>query len=145
MPNPNHSIRIALVKLLVGFAISVVLLILFFSVSRDFKGLVIVVDFLAFLSTILLSIDASRVIKRELRSGERLKILGAALGLPQVVLGIAMLGIGLVYPFFGVYEIYNDLLSGESVVFPLFGTILAFLMLGLGYYYLREGLGLMGK
>lgn len=133
----------ALAKLLLGLAISVILLILFFSVSRYFKGLVLVADFLALLSTILLSIDASRVIRRERRSGEPLKFLGAALGIPQVALGTAMLGIGFVCPFIGAYEIYKNFLIGKFVVLPFVGIIIAFLMLGLGYYYLREGLYLM--
>lgn len=141
------TIRNALIRLLIASCALVGLAIGCFSnVDRGLVGIMgclLVVVVLP--ATILMSVDASRAIKQGLPQHKSIRILGAVLGFPQAVLGTLLISFGLVYPFIGIRDLMRDLDAGRSGIGPFVTTVTAFLMLGVGYYYLREGLGLRKK
>lgn len=144
MATPNTGIRKALIKLLVAAAVLIGLILGCFSpIDRELVGIMAgFTILLAFPITVLLSVDASRIIKREMPRKKSVRILGVVLGIPQAVLGTILVAFGIVYPFIGIRDILADLSSGRSGIIPFLTTVTAILMLGVGYYYLREGLGL---
>jgi len=138
----SASIKKSLIKLLVATIVLVGLVSECFYQSD--RGLVAVLAvgtaILALPIVILLSIDTSRAIKREISINKSMKILGAFLGIPQAVLGILLMAIGIAYPFIGIRNIVVDLSLGQPAIFPLISTIIAIMMFIIGCYYLREGL-----
>lgn len=98
-----------------------------------------------FPATILLSIDASRTIRREAPSHRPAQMLGLALGFPQAVLGVALLAFGVVYPWFGIREIMRLHAPGAVPIIPMVGIAFALIALPLGYHYVREGVGIDRK
>jgi hypothetical protein len=136
------NIRKSLIKLLVATVVLVGLLSeCFYQSDRGLVGVMAVgTAILALPIVILLSIDASRAIKREISIDKSTRVLGIFLGLPQAVLGILLMAIGIAYPFIGIRNILVNLYLGQPTIFPIISTISAIMMLIIGYYYLREGL-----
>ncbi|HYA39130.1 MAG TPA: hypothetical protein VEI74_12760 [Candidatus Methylomirabilis sp.] len=142
----SAAIKKALVRLLVATMISAGLIYACFHVDHDLVGIVGgVLILLALPAVVLLSVDASRVIRREVPSNRSVKILGLVLAIPQAVMGVILIAFGIIYPLIGISEILADLAQGRSAVIPFVTTVTALVMLGLGYFYLREGLGLGKK
>ena len=142
MPAISNLIKRALIKLLAAATVLVGLLLGCFShIDRGLVGIMAAVTIiLAIPITVLLSIDASRIIKREMPLNKSVRILGAILGIPQAVFGTILVAFGIVYPFIGMRDIVADLSLGQPAIVPFIWTGTALLMLGLGLYYLREGL-----
>jgi hypothetical protein len=142
MHDPN--VRIALVKLLVASMILAGLVIsCFFDSAGGLKGLVIFfIIVLAFPVTLLIGIDASRTIKREMPAHKSLRMLGRLLAFPQAILGTVLVGFSLVYPVLGVRELVHDVSNGKTPILALAGLFVAALSFGLGLHYVREGLGI---
>lgn len=143
----NVSIKKSLIKLLVATIVLVWLVSeCFYQSDPGLVGVIAVgTAILPLPIVILLSIDASRVIKREISINKATRVLGALLGIPQAVLGILLMAIGIAYPFIGIRNIVVDISSGRLAIFPFVSTIIALMMLIIGYYYLREGLSFSKK
>lgn len=137
----SAEIKKSLIKLLVATIVLVGLVSeCFYQSDPSLVGVIAVVTgILALPIVILLSIDASRAIKREMSTNKATKALGVLLGIPQAVLGVLLMAIGIGYPFIGIRAIIADLSTGQPTIFPLISTITALMMFVLGYYYLREG------
>jgi hypothetical protein len=139
--------RRALLKLLVAFMIFIGLLLGIF--SKGDRGLVGIMGGLLVVVvlpvTVLLSIDASRIIKRETSESRSLRGFGVLLGIPQAIMGIVLVAFGLVYPFFGIRALLADSATGLPGFIDLVLTLTAFALLFVGYHYVREGLGLKGR
>jgi hypothetical protein len=140
-------VRNALLKLLGSLILFMSLLLgIFSSADRGMVGimgglLVVVVAPI----TILLSIDASRTIRQQSSGHRSLRLFGILLGIPQAVMGIVLIAFGLVYPFFGIRGIVEDVGSGRSGSLHLVTTVTALVLLFVGFHYLREGLGFKRK
>ena len=140
---PNAAIRKSLLKLFAWAILLIGLAFAFLHVNRDFAGVIGGFAVLVALpATILSCVDASRVIRRADPASKNIRILGFALGLPQAVLGAMLLAYGLIYPYFGISDIVSDVAMGRSAIVPFVRTATAFFFLGVGYYYVREGLRL---
>jgi hypothetical protein len=135
-------------KALMKFFLAIVVLasltrICFLDIDVGLRGTIITFNAILTLPiTILLGIDASRVINRELPSNKSLRILGKVLAFPQAVFGTILIGFGVGYPVFGVPAILDDLSRGVTPLTLLASLIVSALGFGLGFHYLREGLGL---
>jgi hypothetical protein len=143
-PRSGFEIRKALIKLLV---VTVVLAGLvsscFVDSVGDLKGLIIFfIVVLVFPITILIGIDASRVINRELPSHKALRVMGRVLAFPQAVMGAVLIGFAIGYPVFGVRELMQELAKGNWPLLPIGGLIVSVLGFAAGLRYIREGLGL---
>jgi hypothetical protein len=142
----TRATKIALIKLLLAiFALVGVTLICFSKIDRGLTGLLATVAVLVLLPmTILFSIDASRAIKNDaaISDSASLKTIGTLLGIPRAILGVALLAIGVAYPLIAVTKIAADIPSGYSYFLQFVLAIISAGMLTLGYFYLREGLGL---
>jgi hypothetical protein len=107
----------------------------------DLRGVIVfVIIVLIFPITLLLGIDASKVIKREAPLGKSMRRLGWLLGFPQAVMGTILIAFGLVYPLFGIRELIDELSIGRMPILPIVRIGSAFLAFVLGQHYLREGL-----
>jgi hypothetical protein len=127
---------------LVGAAIASAGLFAFFVFDRDspFAGLAIgLVIIVLFPSTLLLSIDASRAIRKEILTNNSVRVLGKILGIPQVIFGIILIGFGVGYP---VYNLMNGF--GPTPNITAIYIVYALVMFGVGFYYIRDGLWLVG-
>lgn len=140
----NHKIKMAIMKLVMALVILLGLtLTCIATTDRGMVALMLgLIVLVVFPSAVLLSIDASRVIRQEMPSHKPVKIIGIVLGIPQAIIGSVLIAFGLVYPFFGLRDFVDDVSSGVSPVIPLIRIITALAMLGIGYFYLREVLGL---
>lgn len=141
----SKTVKLALIKLTLSIAVLAVLVFTcFLNIDRSLISILIALTVLLVVPAVILScVDASRAIKRERSTKNILRALGHILGIPQIFLGASLVVIGVVYPFFGIREIFTDILSGQPTIVPFIFTGIAFLMLLLGYYYLREGLNLV--
>jgi hypothetical protein len=137
-------IRKVLIKLLVASGAFIGLILGIFSdVDRGLVGImggILVVVVLPV--TVLLMIDAARIIKTENPAHRSIRLLGAILGIPQAIMGTVLVAFGLIYPFFGIRDFVADIGAGRSGIIPFVATVTAIALLVVGYYYLREGLGL---
>jgi hypothetical protein len=104
-------------------------------------GLIVIV---IFPSTLLLGIDASRVIKRENPSHRPLRILGKTLGVPQGVFGVILMGFGVVFPIITVRDLIDGKSYGGSAVASFLYLCMAVTFLFVGYHYVKESLWLFG-
>lgn len=138
----SADIKKSLIKLLIATIVLVYLVSeCFYQNDPGLVGVIAVgTAILALPIVILLSIDASRAIKREMSINKATRAMGALLGIPQAILGILLMAIGIAYPFIGIRNIVIDISLGRPTIFPLISTISALMMLIIGYYYLREGL-----
>jgi hypothetical protein len=134
----------SLIKLLAAAVVLATLVALCFVESiGDLRGLIVFfMVVLGFPITLLLGVDASRTIKREIPSHRSLSILGRLLAFPQAVLGTILLGFSLVYPVFEVPAVIHDLSGGRVPVLGLSGLAMAAVGFAVGMHYIREGLGL---
>ena len=105
-------------------------------------GLLVV---LALPITILLTIDASRILKTQPVADGASRRLGIILGIPQGIMGTVLIAFGLVYPFFGVRKLAADLQTGRAGSVHLIMLVTSIAFLFVGYHYLREGLALNRK
>lgn len=139
-----RDIRRALTKLLISTAFLVALAsACFMDINGGLKGvLIVVIVILAFPITLLIGIDASRVIKREVPSHKSLRLLGSVLTLPQAIMGTVLVSFGAVYPVFGVNQLIHDVRDGRSSLITLVRILVAGLAFLAGIHYVREGLGL---
>jgi hypothetical protein len=137
------TVRRALIKLLVATAVLAGLSLLCFAdINGGLKGvLAVAIVILAFPITLLLGIDASRVIKREVPNHKSLRLMGRFLAFPQAVMGIILVGFAVAYPLFGLREAMDLISIGRFPAFPLAFTLIAALSFGVGLHYIREGLG----
>jgi len=138
------SVRKAVIKLLIATLVLATLILLCFAdINEGLKGVLIVfIIILAFPITLLIGIDASRTIRRDLPSHKSLRLLGRFLAFPQAIMGIVLIGFAVVYPLFGVRELADDLARGTSPVMPLARLVIAILGFCVGLHYVREGLGM---
>jgi hypothetical protein len=138
------SVRKALIKLLIATIVLAMLVLLCFAdINGGLKGVLIVfIIILAFPITLLIGIDASRAIKRDLPSHKSLRLLGRFLAFPQAIMGTVLIGFAVVYPLFGVRELADDVSKGSTPVLPLVRLVIAALSFCVGLHYVREGLGL---
>ena len=108
----------------------------------DLRGLIIfVIVVLVFPITLLLGIDASKAIKLEAPADKGMRTIGWLLGFPQAIMGTILIAFGVVYPFFGIHELMDDLSMKRVPILPIVRIGTAFLFFVLGQRYLREGLG----
>jgi hypothetical protein len=70
------------------------------------------------------------------------RILGALLGIPQAIMGTILIAFGIVGPFIGLRDFVTERAAGQSGIMPFLMTVTAVAFLIVGYYYVREGLGL---
>jgi hypothetical protein len=127
---------------LVGATLASAGLFAFFIFDRDspFAGLAVgLAVVVLFPSTLLLSIDASRAIRREILTNNSVRVLGKILGIPQVIFGIILMGFGVAYP---VYNLMNGL--GPTPVMTVIYIVTALVMFSVGFYYIKDGLWLIG-
>jgi hypothetical protein len=121
--------------------LTALILVCLFDNLGDLRGLIIfVIIVLVFPITLLLGIDASKAIKREAPADKGLRTIGWLLGFPQAIMGTILIAFGLVYPFFGIHELMDDLSMKRVPILPIVRIATAFLMFVLGQHYLREGL-----
>ena len=123
-------------------ALSAASLFAFFIFDREspFAGLAIgLVVLVLFPSTLLFAIDASRVIRKEAQSNASIRVLGYALGIPQLLFGALLMAFGVAYPV----SINIQGLGPTPLVTALYVGY-AVLMFSVGFYYTREGLRLVG-
>lgn len=140
-------VRKALSKLLVA-TIFLTALIGSCFVNRigDLRGLIIfLIVVFVFPITVLIGIDASRVIKKETPSHKRIGLLGRVLAFPQAVMGTILLGFSVVYPVFGIHELLYGPNDGRLPWLPIGGIGFAAISFSLGLYYIREGLEMKKK
>ena len=144
MNAPNATIRKGLIKLLASAAVLIGLILACISRSnRDLVGIIGgIIVLLVLPATLLWGIDASRVIKREMPKNKSIRILGTLLGIPQAIMGTILIAFGLVGPFIGVRDFIAERAAGQSGIMPFIMTVTAIAFLIVGYYYVREGLGL---
>lgn len=138
----SSPVKRALSKLLIAVIVLTSLVVSCF-VNRlgDLRGLIIsFVVVLALPITVLIGIDASRVIKRETPSHKRISLLGRILAFPQAVMGAILLGFSVAYPVFGIHELLHGPWNGRLPWLPIGGLFFAALGFSLGLYYIREGL-----
>jgi hypothetical protein len=111
-----------------------------FDRESPFAGLAIgLVVLVLFPSMLLFAIDTSRVIRKEARTNASVKVLGYALGIPQLLIGAFLMAFGVVYP---VSIFIKGLGPTPLMTAPYVGY--AMLMFSVGFYYTREGLWLVG-
>jgi hypothetical protein len=146
MNRVHAAVRKALVKLLLALVALIGLILTCFSgIDRGVVPVIVgLIVLIIFPSTILFGIDASRVIRAEASAGRAVRVLGRILGIPQAIMGIVLIAFGVVYPFFGVRDFIADLSARRSGIGSFIMTLTAIAALFLGYYYLREGLGIGG-
>lgn len=140
------SVRSALLKLMVAVMIFAALIpFCFWRTNLDLRGLVGgLILLIIFPSTVLLGIDASRTIRREMPAHRSVRVAGVALGIPQGILGTILVSIGIVLPFVGMYDLAIHHLFGTNSRLPalyLFTSVVSFVV---GYHYLKDSLWLMG-
>jgi len=143
----SSPVRKALLKLLIATIVLAALVVSCF-VNRvgDLRGLIgFVIVVLAFPITLLIGIDASRVIKKDSPSHKQIQLLGRILAFPQAVLGVVLLGFSVVYPVFGIHELLYGPRNGRLHWLPIGGIGFAAISFSLGFYYVREGLGMNRK
>ena len=136
-----------MVKLLVATS---VLAILVFLIMTDINGalqavLIICTIVLALPITLLIGIDASRVIRQQTPAHKPLRVLGNLLAFPQAIFGTILIGFAIIYPLFGVRELIDDLANGVTPLEPLVRLFIAALGFVVGVHYIREGLGIRKK
>lgn len=138
------AVRKALIKLFVATILLAMLVLLCFAdINGGLKGVLIVfIIILAFPVTLLIAIDASRAIKRDLPSHKSLRVVGRLLAFPQAIMGTVLIGFSVVYPLFGVRELVDDVSMGSAPVSPLVRLVIAALGFSVGLHYIREGLGI---
>jgi hypothetical protein len=138
------TVRKALTKLLIATIVLAMLVLLCFAdINGGLKGVLIVfIIILAFPITLLIGIDASRAIRRDLPSHKSLRLLGRFLAFPQAIMGTVLIGFAVAYPLFGVRELADDVSKGSIPVLPLVRLIIAALSFCVGLHYVREGLGM---
>jgi hypothetical protein len=143
----SRAVRTALLKLLISTIVLGGLVLFWLSdVNGGLQGFAaVVVVILAFPITLLIAIDAARVIRREEPNHRSLRVLGRFLAFPQAILGTILMGFGAAYPVFGVSELIHDLETGGAPFFPIVRLVVAALMFVVGLRYFREGLGLKGR
>lgn len=127
---------------LIGAAFASTGLVAFFIFDRDspFSGLAVgLVVIVVFPSTLLFAIDASRAIRREITTNNSVRVLGKILGIPQVIFGTTLMAFGVGYP---VYNFVNGL--GRTPLMTLLYAVVALVMFRVGFYYIKEGLWLIG-
>lgn len=137
----RSTIQSSLIRLLLGTIVLVLLISACFThIDQDLRApIIVLVVVVAFPVTLLLGVDASRVIKREMPNHKKLRVLGRVLALPQAVLGTVLVAFSLIYPIFGIRQILNSAQRGGSIL-PAFGIAIAAFGFGLGVHYIREGL-----
>ncbi len=138
------KVRQSLVKLLVAIIVLVLLtLICFGDIDPGLRGTIATfVVVVVFPVSLLLGIDASRVIKREMPGQRSLRLLGKALALPQAIMGTVLVGFAVVYPLFGIRELVSDISNGVMPALPVVRICIAAFSFIVGLHYVREGLGL---
>jgi hypothetical protein len=139
----STSVRHAVFRLLAAVVALIGLMFACYYADKNFRGIVGgVIILLAFPAALILGINASRAISRELPDRKSVRIFGVVFGIPQAVLGAILAGFGCVYPFIGIRAFWSDLSAGQSGNVPFVTTIISIMMLGIGCYYLQQGLGL---
>src|SRR6185312_5319543 len=138
----RSDIKKSLVKLLAVTAVLVGLISeCFYQNDPGLVGVMAVVAaVLVFPVVILSSIDASRAIKKDMSTSKSTRVFGDILGIPQAIIGILLMAIGIAYPFIGIQNIVINFSSGRPIIFQVISTMIALMMLLVGYYYFREGL-----
>jgi hypothetical protein len=141
-----HGCRWALLKLMVALMVFAALIpFCFWHTDLDLRGVVMgLIVLVVFPSTVLLGIDASRTIRREMPAHESVRILGVVLGIPQGILGAILVSIAVFLPFVGMYDLAIHHLYGTKSGLPalyLFASVVSFIV---GYHYLKDILWLMG-
>ena len=110
-------------------------------INGGLKGVLIVfIVIVMFPVTLLIGIDTSRVIEREMPSRKPLRIVGRLLAFPRLVMGVVLIGFSTVYPVFGIPELADDLSKGYIAVLPIARLIIAALSFIVGLRYVREEL-----
>lgn len=143
-PSP---VRKALAKLLIAtIVLSSLIVSCFVNSIGDLRGFIIfLVVVPVFPVTVLIGIDASRVIRRETPFHKQVSLLGRMLAFPQTVMGTILLGFSVVYPVFGIHELLYGPKDGRLPWLPVGGIGFAAISFSLGLYYIREGLGMRKK
>jgi hypothetical protein len=127
---------------LIGAALALATLLTFFALDRDspFAGLAIgLAGVVVFPSTLLFAIDVSRAIRRDTLPNNSVRVFGKILGIPQIIFGIVLMTFGVAYP---VYNFIHGL--GLTPLITALYIILALVMFRVGYYYIKEGIWLIG-
>lgn len=104
--------------------------------------LIICIAILALPITLLIAIDASRVIEREMAPRRSVNVLGRILAFPQAVIGVVLIGASIVCPVIELPKIIADMTKGHPDVFTIVNVAIAGLMFVIGVRYVKEGLGL---
>jgi|SRR5882724_7890280 len=141
---PDSKVRHSLVKLLVATIVLVLLTVICFGdIDPGLRGTIATfVAVVAFPVSLLLGIDASRVIKREMPGHRSISLLGKALALPQAIMGTVLVGFAVAYPVFGIRELVSDISNDVMPALPVVRICIAALSFTVGVHYVREGLGL---
>jgi len=140
-----RSVGSALTKLSVALLFLLTLLAACCLANDPFvRGMVAVLLFVLVIPiNALCSIDASRAIASQPNISRPVRILGAVLGVPQAILGGALVVIGFIYPFIGIVHVYRDIFDGVPVSQHLIWIAVSLVMLVVGYFYLKESLWLV--
>jgi hypothetical protein len=141
------SVRMALTKLLMSLFVLVIFVAVCFSkIDHELAGVIASFTVIILLPvTLLWSVDASRIIRREMPHNKSARVIAAILGIPQAVFGISLTLIGVVFPFIEIHDVFIDIMLGRSFLLSAISIIPTLFMLGLGYFYVREGLGMAPK
>jgi hypothetical protein len=143
VPSLKRNVKITLIKLLISF----IMLIIFFValLSTENAGSVnvflLLLTIIIFASTMLFSRDASRLLRLETPYNKSIMRLALILAIPQIFLGVMLIALGLVLPFVELYNVIQDIQSGGLFFLHFLYMINALLILLLGYFIVRQGIG----
>jgi hypothetical protein len=142
--NAPSVVKKVLIKLSVAVCFLICLtMVCFANIDRSLVAVIAATTVIVVLPvTLMLSIDASRMIRNVMPQDRKAIILATVLAIPQVVLGVALLLVGLVFPFILVSDVITDIRGGQPIFLHAISILTAFFMLIVGYFYILEGLGL---
>lgn len=142
--NAPSVVRKVLIKLSAAACFLICLTaVCFADIDRSLVAVIAAITVIVILPvTLMLSVDASRVIRNVMPQDRKAMILAAILAIPQVVLGVVLLLVGLVFPFVLVNDVITDIRGGQPIFLHAISILTAFFMLIIGYFYVLEGLGL---
>jgi hypothetical protein len=109
------------------------------------RPLAVVIIILALPISLLLGVDAGKVVEQENPSQKFMRILGRLLQAPKIIIGVILIINSLVYPFFGVHELFYDISNNFTPIKHISFLIIALLGFGAGLTFIRDGLGLKEK
>ncbi|WP_158755698.1 hypothetical protein [Dyella sp. S184] len=129
----------------IKLAVSLILFITFFIgvlfVQKDLKIFVGPFAVITFFTSILLSIKASKTVRLEMPKDEMTNRFAIILAVPQIICGLILILIGLILPFVEISDLIKDIQSGRSFFLHFIYLVNALLLIVVGYFTVRLGIG----